>query len=242
MPRRFISAAYSIQPAVMDGEHVVRDPQLLRLVAVEDPLHFVHHGRRGPAPVRLAEGRMAAPAAMIRAAARRDHRDRSRAVMLAPDAQVSVDIDALAVRPRLRIEIGSSRAGPVLTVRRRRAKDQPGSAPAASAQDRLQRQFAFALHHHIRAGGQILLRIIGRLRSAHHHLPAARHGALAESPARWRASSGWRRCRASPAAPFPESGTAPRASRRWNRRSRRRNPARADTTKGRAARAAHRAS
>ena len=105
-PRRLISAAYSIQPAVMDREHVVREPQLLGLVAVEDPFHFVRHADRATAPVRLPERGMAAPAAVIRAAARRDHRDRSRAVMFAPDAQIPVDIDAFAIRPGLRVEVG----------------------------------------------------------------------------------------------------------------------------------------
>ena len=33
-----------IQPAVMNGEHIVGEPQLLGMVAVEDPLHLVHHG------------------------------------------------------------------------------------------------------------------------------------------------------------------------------------------------------
>ena len=60
--------------------------------------------------MRLAEGGVAAPAAMIGTSARRDHRDRARAVMLAPDFQIPLDVDALAVGPRLRIEIRDQRA------------------------------------------------------------------------------------------------------------------------------------
>ena len=35
-----------IQPAVVNGEDVVGEPELLGLVAVEDPLHFIHHADR----------------------------------------------------------------------------------------------------------------------------------------------------------------------------------------------------
>ncbi len=102
-----------VQPAVVDGEHIVGEPQLLGMVAIEDPLDLIHYRERGPAPVRLPKCGMAAPAAMIGAAARRNDGYRSGAVVFAPDAQVLVDIDAFAVRPGLRVEVRqqSRRAG-----------------------------------------------------------------------------------------------------------------------------------
>src|SRR4051794_5588593 len=76
------------------------------MVAVEDPLHLVHHTERGAAPVGLSKSGMAAPAAVVGAAARRDYGDRSGAVVFAPNAQVAVNVDALSIGPGLRIQVG----------------------------------------------------------------------------------------------------------------------------------------
>ena len=62
-------------PAVVDGEDVVRHPGHVRLVSSHEPLELVYDGARLPAAVRLAENFVAAPAAMVGAAARRDQRD-----------------------------------------------------------------------------------------------------------------------------------------------------------------------
>ena len=95
-----------IQPAVVNREYVVGEPHLLGMIAIKNPLHLVHHGGRGPAPVGFPERGMAAPPAMIGTAARGDDGHRSGAVVFAPGAQVLFDIDAFAVRPGLRIQVG----------------------------------------------------------------------------------------------------------------------------------------
>jgi hypothetical protein len=112
---------------------------------------------------------------MIGTAARRDDGDRSGAVVFAPDAQVLGDIDALAVRPGLRVQVGqqprgSGVCGDAIGAAKQQARYALQSHPT---QNRLQRQFTFTGNNYASAGGQILVRIVGRLRSAHDHLPAA---------------------------------------------------------------------
>src|SRR5947207_113187 len=99
--------------------------------------------------MRLAIRRMAAPAAMIRAAAGGDHRDRAFAMMAAPDLEILFDRDALAVRPRLRVEIRNqfARAGAddgAIRAPRRDAVDARQIARAERRQQLLQRDLRFA--------------------------------------------------------------------------------------------------
>src|SRR2546428_4253485 len=91
---------------MMDGEDVVGHPGHVGLIAIDEPLELIHDRAWLPAAVRLAEDFVAAPAAMVGAAARRDQRDRAHAVMLAPDLNIAGDIDGLAQRPGLPVEIG----------------------------------------------------------------------------------------------------------------------------------------
>src|SRR6266700_3348908 len=67
------------------------EPQLLGMVAVENPLHLIHYGQRASPPVGFSKRGMAAPAAMIRAAPRGDDGYRSGAVAFPPGAQVLAD-------------------------------------------------------------------------------------------------------------------------------------------------------
>ena len=55
--------------------------------------------------MRLAKDLMAAPPAMIGAAASRDERDRTHAVVVAPGFDVSPDIYRFPIGPRLRVDI-----------------------------------------------------------------------------------------------------------------------------------------
>src|SRR5262245_36271662 len=48
---------------------------------------------------------MAAPVAMIGAAARGDYRDGADSVMLSPDLQIAIDVYSLPIRPRLCIQV-----------------------------------------------------------------------------------------------------------------------------------------
>src|SRR5579884_3304100 len=59
--------------------------------------------------MRLAVDRVAAPATVIGTAAGGDQGQRSTAMMLAPGAHVPADINAIAVGPRLRVEIADER-------------------------------------------------------------------------------------------------------------------------------------
>ena len=87
------------QPCGVDGKDIVRHPEHVGPVPIEDPLHFIGYGAGGPPPMGVAVGGVAAPAAMIRAPAGGDHRHGAHAVMLAPDLHIVLDIDALAIRP-----------------------------------------------------------------------------------------------------------------------------------------------
>src|SRR5579871_26031 len=104
--------------------------------------------------MRFAVYRVTAPAAVVRAAARRDQGNGPRAVMLAPHREISVQIDTFAVRPRLGIQ--------VLDLRRRRILDQTAirrlkgdsgyrSQSGSGRKQALQNQFTFALDDRIRA-------------------------------------------------------------------------------------------
>src|SRR5439155_6403244 len=73
---------------------------------VHKPLEFIHSSAWIPPEVGLDEDLVAAPAAVVGAAARRDQRDRAHAVMLAPDLNIAGDIDGLAQRPGLPVETG----------------------------------------------------------------------------------------------------------------------------------------
>ncbi len=110
-PRRVHLGGIFENPAVMNGEDIVREPQHVRLIALFDPGHFLDHRFGRSAPVRLSIDGMAAPVAVIRTAARGDHGNGARAVMLAPDLQVARNVYAFAVRPRLGIEVGNELRG-----------------------------------------------------------------------------------------------------------------------------------
>ena len=58
------------------------------LIAFDQPLQFVGDGDRLPAAMRLAKHFVTAPAAVIRTAARRNQRNRSHAMMFAPDFDI----------------------------------------------------------------------------------------------------------------------------------------------------------
>src|SRR6202451_792661 len=60
------------EPAVVNGENVIGHPRHLGLVSTNQPLEFVGHRRRLPAAMCLAEYFVAAPAAMVGAAASGD--------------------------------------------------------------------------------------------------------------------------------------------------------------------------
>src|ERR1700722_219284 len=89
----------------MDGKDVVGHPGHLWLIAADEKLKFVCNRGRRAAAVRFAENFMAAPAAMIGTATRRDQRNGAHAVMLAPDFDVTGHIDGFAGGPRLSIDV-----------------------------------------------------------------------------------------------------------------------------------------
>src|SRR5262249_32545882 len=63
-----------------------------------------HRGRLA-SPVSLAEYLMAAPAAMIRASASRNQRNRTHAMMLTPGREITRNIDGFPRRPGLGVNV-----------------------------------------------------------------------------------------------------------------------------------------
>ena len=98
------------RPRAMDREHVVRVPQALRVIALDDRLDFVGDIADRTAAMRFAEDGSAAPGAGVRATARGDERHRAAAVAIAPRAEIPREIDRLAIGIRLAVEIGHERA------------------------------------------------------------------------------------------------------------------------------------
>src|SRR6185436_8299779 len=84
------------QPAVADGEDVVRVPELVRPPAVADVLDFVGHVLEAPPPVAEAEYRVRAPAALVGTAAGGDQIDAPHPVVRPPDLDIALEIDLLA--------------------------------------------------------------------------------------------------------------------------------------------------
>src|SRR6185295_13466820 len=97
------------EPAVVDGEDVVGVPDLVRPVAVADVLDLVGHVEPAPPPVAEAEDGVRAPAALVGTAAGGDQVDAAHAVMPAPDLDVALLIDRLAIGPGERVEVGDLR-------------------------------------------------------------------------------------------------------------------------------------
>src|SRR5581483_8329535 len=132
--------------------------------------------------MRLAEDRMAAPGAVVRTAARGDHRDRAHAVMLAPDAQVPVDVDGFAIGPRLSIEILDQGGGAGLRDRAVAGAEEnsrngrPVRRVHAGSQQRFECDFTFAGDDDVSAGGEVFRSIIGGLRTAENHAPSGGAG------------------------------------------------------------------
>src|SRR5258708_2653370 len=160
---------------MMNGEDVVGKPEHIGLVAVHNPFDLIGDARRRAPAMGLAERRVAAPAAMVRASARSDHGNGSRAMMFTPGAQVAGNVDSLAVGPRLRVEVGEERRGAGMDgiPAFRPIPDAGNQLGWSVLQERFQSQLAFTRNHDLRAGGDVLSRIIRRLGTADYYLPAA---------------------------------------------------------------------
>jgi len=170
----------------MDGEDVVSHPGHVRPVAVHEPLELIHDRAWLPAAVRLAEDFVAAPAAMVGAAARRDQRDRAHAVILAPDLNIARDIDGLAQRPGLPVEIGdlgarrrpvnravlTEESDPVDACERLPRLDGPDSTGLERRQQLLYGDFALADHYDVRSAFQVFLDVGPGLRPAGDGFPS----------------------------------------------------------------------
>src|ERR1700751_3700761 len=87
-----------LQPWMADREYIVRVPELVGIVALDDPHDLVHDIRRAAPAMRVPEHRVRTPPALVRAAARRDQVDAARSMMLPPDVEVLVVIDRIAIR------------------------------------------------------------------------------------------------------------------------------------------------
>ncbi len=104
------SCLVPLQPRVADGEHIVRIPELVRVIPLHDPGHFRRDILRTTAPVGVTIHGVRAPGASIRAAARRDEIDAARSVMRSPRVEILLMIDGSAVRQRQRVKVVDLRA------------------------------------------------------------------------------------------------------------------------------------
>ncbi len=94
------------QPAVVNGEDVVGNPNHIGLIGGEQPLDFIDHRERLAAAVGHAKNLMTAPAATIRAAAGGDEGERALAVGIAPSFHVAHHVNRVSCRPWLGVEVG----------------------------------------------------------------------------------------------------------------------------------------
>jgi len=94
-----------LDPAGVDGEDVVGDPELIGVIAVANPEDLVGNGSGRSAAMRFSVDEWLHQRQMVRAASRRDDGDRSAAVMSAPGVNVFRHVDAVAVGPGLSVEI-----------------------------------------------------------------------------------------------------------------------------------------
>ena len=169
------------KPAVMNGENVIGHPRHFGLVSIDQPLEFVGHRCRLPAAVRLAEYFVAAPAAMVGAAASGDKRHRAHPVMLAPDRQVPRQIDRFARGPRLSIDVVGSDLAEACgrSVPSEVRKAMPLTVRSASAECErqngyqfFQRDFSLADHDDIRPSFEVFIDVRARLWAADNRLPS----------------------------------------------------------------------
>src|SRR3954469_22912135 len=109
---------------------------------------------------------MAAPVAVIRAAPGSDHRDRPFAVMLAPNFQITGNIDLVPIGPRLRIQIRDGLRGacapdlPCPIAEDESRNRLPGLTRETCLAETLQRDLALARDNQIRPGFQVLAPIV----------------------------------------------------------------------------------
>src|SRR5580658_9832724 len=89
----------------MNGEDIVGHPCHIRLVTSDQPLEFVGDRRRFSPAMSFAKYFVTAPAAVVRAAASGDQRNRTHAMMLAPGFDILSHIDGFAIGPGLGIDI-----------------------------------------------------------------------------------------------------------------------------------------
>ena len=138
--------------------------------------------------MRVTEDGVAAPVALVRAAAGGDEVDRAHAVMRAPGVDVLRHVDRLAIGPRQRVDVVDLVAWVVVhdhavLVAEHRAGDAVQSMRAAVAQDRqqlLERVLALAEHHDVGAALEVVVGIVGALRAAEDHRPAMEMGLLGD--------------------------------------------------------------
>jgi hypothetical protein len=94
----------------MNGENIVGHPSHVRRIFSDQPFDFIDDKYRTTPAVRLAIDLVAAPAALIGAAARRDERHRSFAVSVTPGANIPPHVNGLPIRPRLCVQVGDLHA------------------------------------------------------------------------------------------------------------------------------------
>ena len=104
-----------LQPSMVDGEDIVRDPEHVGLVSIAQPFQLVGHKLRLATTVCLAVDLVTAPFTVIGTAPRRDQRNGTHAMMGPPGFDIAPGVDGFSFRPRLCVEILDLWSGGVRT-------------------------------------------------------------------------------------------------------------------------------
>src|SRR5258708_2906105 len=92
---------------MMNRKDIICHPGHIGVISPDQPSEFIGYRCRRPAAVGFTKHLMTAPLAVIGGTAGPDQRHRPRAIMFAPDRNVTGYVDGLARRPRLCIDVAN---------------------------------------------------------------------------------------------------------------------------------------
>src|SRR5689334_19454988 len=151
---------------MVNREDIVRHPEHLGLIALEQALDFVHHRLRRAPAMSSPIDRVTAPVASVRTSTSRYDGNRAFSVMSTPGLQIFRHVDPLAIGPWLGVQIlnENCRTGPeysaIASTIDYSRNIRPFAIVKRRAHDAFQSQLAFPGDYDVRARIEILLGII----------------------------------------------------------------------------------
>ena len=177
-----------LDPAGLEAEDVVGDPQVIRVIRALQPGHFVDDALGRTRAVPLPVDRLRAPVAVVRAAARRHEIHGEVAVPAHPHGAIAFHVDEIPGGKRQRVGIADDVArracgSPGRRPSRRHTPSTPFNSPRTPSAQHVQhvgqRQLAFAGDDDVGSAIEIQLRVIAGVGSRHD-----RRGCAARAPRR----------------------------------------------------------